>query len=59
MSKHICERKVRAAQGTPLLKVEAPGNGWQGKKKTTAKEAADLLSSKLQGQPLSKGEKVV
>jgi len=30
------ERKVRAAQGAPLLKVEAVGDGWSGKKKKTA-----------------------
>ena len=30
------ERKVRAAEGTPLLKVEAVGDGWIWKKKTTA-----------------------
>ena len=30
------ERKVRAAQGTPLLKVEAVGDSWSGKKRTTA-----------------------
>ena len=42
------ERKVRAAQGTPLLKVEAVGDGWSGEKKTTA----NLLK-------IGKGEKVV
>ena len=30
------ERKVRAAQDTPLLKMEAVGDGWIWKKKTTA-----------------------
>ena len=42
------ERKVRAAQGTPLLKVEAVGDGWSGEKKTTA----NLLK-------IGKGEKVM
>ena len=35
-SERLDERKVRAAQGTPLLKVEAVGDGWSGEKKTTA-----------------------
>lgn len=44
-----CERKVRAAKGAPLLKMEAIGNSRIRQKKTTA----DL---KLQA---GKGEKVV
>jgi len=40
-------RKVRAAQGAPLLKVEAVGDGWLGKKKTTAPA---LLREKRVGQ---------
>ena len=35
-SERLDERKVRAAQGAPLLKVEAVGDGWSGEKKTTA-----------------------
>ena len=35
-SERLDERKVRAAQDTPLLKVEAVGDGWSGEKKTTA-----------------------
>jgi len=31
-----CERKVRAAQGAPLLKMEAVGDSWCRKKKITA-----------------------
>jgi len=30
------ERKVRAAQGAPLLKVEAAGDSWSGEKRMTA-----------------------
>ena len=30
------ERKVRAAQGAPLLKVEAAGDSWSGEKRITA-----------------------
>ena len=36
-SVRLDERKVRAAQGTPLLKVEAVGDGWLGEKKITAR----------------------
>jgi len=39
------ERKVRAAQGAPLLKMEAVGDSWIWEKKTTARKG--------------KGEKVV
>ena len=35
-SERLDERKVRAAQGTPLLKVEAVGDSWSGKKRMTA-----------------------
>ena len=33
-----CERKVRAAQGAPLLKMEAVGDSWCRKKKITARQ---------------------
>ena len=36
LSERRDERKVRAAQGTPLLKVEAVGDSWSGKKRRTA-----------------------
>lgn len=43
-----CERKVRAAQGAPLLKVEAIGDSRIRQKKTTASH-----------RQAGKGEKVV
>jgi len=36
LSERRDERKVRAAQGTPLLKVEAVGDSWIWKKRMTA-----------------------
>jgi len=36
VSERMGERKVRAAQDAPLLKVEAVGDGWSGEKRTTA-----------------------
>ena len=47
------ERKVRAAQDTPLVKVQAVGDGWIWQKKITA------LSSGLWLWKKGKGEKVV
>ena len=35
------ERKVRAAQGAPLPKIEAVGDSWLGKKRMTASHARE------------------
>jgi hypothetical protein len=41
LPERVGERKVRAAKGTPLLKVEAAGDSWEGKKRTTAPEPGE------------------
>jgi len=52
------ERKVRAAQDTPLVKVPAVGNSWIWEKRMTASHALSTAKATdfVRG---SKGEKVV